>query len=160
MIYRGACGGRLWNRFPMTSSSSVQALIRVCLVLGLRRQCQLLPAIMISVTTTRLSLRRPTATPHTRLLVCLLLLRRFKPLKTVKLVLMLAFLSIAFNGLVSPCAFYLFLLHKQCSFPFYVHCHYYTQPTRLIGPVMNNLSLNHFFSNHFFFRETRLGAIR
>jgi hypothetical protein len=52
----------------MTSSSSVQALIRVCLVLGLRRQCQLLPAIMISVTTTRLSLRRPTATPHTRLL--------------------------------------------------------------------------------------------
>lgn len=49
----------------MTSSSSVQALIRVCLVLGLIRQCPLLPAIMISVTTTRLSLRRPTATPHT-----------------------------------------------------------------------------------------------
>jgi len=111
---------------PMTSSSEVQALIRVCLVLGLTRQCPLLPAIMISVTTTRLSLRRPTATPHTRLLVCLLLLGGLKPLKTVKLVLMLAFLSIAFNGLVSPCAFYLFLLHKQCSLPFDVHCHYYT----------------------------------
>lgn len=39
---------------------------------------------------------------------------------------MLAFLSIAFNGLVSPCAFYLFLLHKQCSLPFDVHCYYYT----------------------------------
>ncbi|KAM7460039.1 hypothetical protein LguiA_035969 [Lonicera macranthoides] len=74
----------------MTSSSSVQALIRLCLVLGLIRQCPLLPAIMISVTTTRLSLRRPTATPHTRLLVCLLLLRKLKPLKTVKLVLILA----------------------------------------------------------------------
>lgn len=36
------------------------------------------------------------------------------------------FLSIAFNGLVSPCAFYLFLFHKQCSLPFDVHCHYYT----------------------------------
>lgn len=110
----------------MTSSSSVQALIRVCLVLG---QCQLLPAIMISVTTTGLSLRRPTAMLlriRGFCLVCLLLLRRLKPLKTVKLVLMLAFLSIAFNGLVSPCAFYLFLLHKQCSLPFDVHCHYYT----------------------------------
>lgn len=58
------------------------------------------------------------------------------PLKTVKLVQLLAFLSIAFNGLVSPCAFYLFILHKLCSLSIAT-----TIPTWLIGPVMNNLLL-------------------
>jgi len=42
-------------RIPMIEWSS---RIRLCLVLGLRRHCPLLPAIMISLTTTRLSLRR------------------------------------------------------------------------------------------------------